>query len=45
MSVLFEDTPEETAALATEARELGFTAVKFGDHDRVKTSCLAGLRC
>ena len=32
MSVLFEDTPEETAALATEARELGFTAVKFGDH-------------
>jgi len=42
MSVLFEDTPEETAALATEARELGFTAVKFGDH----TACehLVSLR-
>ena len=30
MSVLFEDTPEETAALASKAKQLGFTAVKFG---------------
>ena len=46
MSVLFEDTPEETAALATEARELGFTAVKFGDHTTCElVSRLAGLRC